>query len=107
MGQKLATTSGAKKIVSNCNNYIIQRQNHHADAEQLANIIGTLDDFEVTSQVSSKSGSTGVGTVRQSRQFIVHPDEIKRLPKGQGIFVNKQNFSVSRCLFLRSRLVDL
>ena len=87
------------QIVSNCNNFIIQRQNYHQDAEQLANIIGTLDCFQVTSQVDARSGSTGVGSVRQTKEFIVHPDEIKRLARGEGVVVNKQRFQVQRAQF--------
>ena len=81
------------QILNNTNNYIIQRQNNPSDAEILANIIGTKDNFEVTSQLSVDQGGTGIGSVRQTKAFLVHPDEIKRLKLGEAIFVNKWQFT--------------
>lgn len=89
------------QIVSNCNNFIIQRQNYPQDAEQLANIIGTFDQFQVTSQVDARLGSTALGSVRRTKEFIVHPDEIKRLERGGGLLLNKQNFQIQRVRFRR------
>jgi len=90
------------KVLNNTNNYIIQRQNYPEDAEVLANIIGTQAAFEVTSQLSLKQGAESMGTVRQTKEFIVHPDEIKRLGRGEAIFVNKQAFNVQRVLIRKS-----
>ena len=92
------------QMLGNCNNYIIQRQNYPQDAEQLANIIGTFDQFQITSQVDIRAGTSGVGSVRQSKEFIIHPDEIKRLYQGEGIVVNKQRFCVQRAKFRRSAI---
>ncbi len=94
------------QVLSNCNNFIIQRQNYHQDAEQLANIIGTSDRFQITSQVDMRVGTSGVGSVRQSKEFIIHPDEIKRFKQGEGIVVNKQCFQVSRVKYRRSNIVE-
>lgn len=87
------------QVLSNCNNYIIQRQNYHEDAEQLANMIGTSDQFQITSQVDVRQSRTGMGSVRQAKAFIVHPDQIKRLKQGEGIVVNKQGFQVRYARF--------
>lgn len=84
------------QTLNNTNNYIIQRQNNPDDAEILANIIGTKDGFQVTSQISANESGAEIGSVRESKEFIVHPDEIKRLGMGQAIYVNKQNFNVQR-----------
>lgn len=86
------------QILNNTNNYIIQRQNNPNDAEVLSNLIGTEFAFEVTAQLSVEQGGTGLGSVKQTREFIVHPDEIKRLTLGQAIFVNKQAFRVQKVL---------
>ncbi|MDF1761040.1 MAG: type IV secretion system DNA-binding domain-containing protein [Coxiellaceae bacterium] len=90
------------QVLNNCNNYLILRQNHHVDAEQLAQVIGTTDAYQITTQIDQQARG-GAGTVRQAKEFIVHPDEIKRLPIGQAVFVNKQRFNIevmlSRCLF--------
>ena len=63
------------QILNNTNNYIIQRQNNPNDAEVLSNLIGTEPCFEVTSQLSVKQGGTRLGSVKQTREFIIHPDE--------------------------------
>lgn len=89
------------QILNNTNNYIIQRQNNPNDAEVLANLIGTEPCFEVTSQLSVNQGGTGLGSVKQTREFIIHPDEIKRLMLGQAILVNKQAFKVQKILLRR------
>ena len=88
------------QVLNNCNNYIVQRQNNPDDAEVLANIIGTNIGFQVTSQVAESSG-TGAGSVRETREFIVHPDDIKRLGLGEAYVVNKQQFNV-HCVKLRN-----
>ena len=71
---------------------------------RIVSVIGTKDAFQITSQVSSDSGGTGMGSVRQTKEFIVHPDEIKRLGLGQAIFVNKQDFRVQKVLLRKGRV---
>jgi len=93
------------QVLNNVNNYVIQRQNYPGDAEILADIIGTQDSFEVTSQLCAESKVARTGTVRQARQFLVHPDEIKRLGLGEAIFVNKQSFRMQRLLIRRGSIV--
>ncbi len=92
------------QILNNCNNYLIQRQNNPKDAEILANVIGTHDGFQITSQVSTVAGGTGLGSVHETKEFIVHPDEIKRLGRGQAIFVNKQDFRVQRVMLRKGNI---
>ena len=75
----------------------IQRQNFPSDAETLANIIGTQDQFVITSQVALP-GSAGAGSIRETKEFIIHPDKIKRLMRGEAIFVNKQQFLVQEII---------
>jgi len=81
------------QVLTNCNNYIIQRQNNPEDAEILAGVIGTRDSADYTAQIDT-DGSTGMGSVRRAKEFICHPDQIKRLGLGEAIFVNKQVFQV-------------
>jgi Type IV secretory pathway, VirD4 components len=77
-----------KQIIQNCNTLIIQRQNDSEDAEELAKIIGTEETWMMTHQVSNKGG-TGLGSVRFVKEFIVHPDVIKRLQIGQAVIARK------------------
>ena len=83
------------QVMNNCNNYFIFRQNNHDDAEQLAKMIGTFDSHQITSQLEKSVGSTGVGTVRSTKEFLVDPDEIKRLGCGRQLLLNKQIFCIS------------
>lgn len=86
------------QIVENCNTYIIQRQNSPAGAERMAAVIGTRPHEEVTYQIQADpllgTRTTGVGTVRQTREFVVHPDQIKQLQVGEAILVRKNPYRV-------------
>ncbi|MCL6478857.1 MAG: type IV secretion system DNA-binding domain-containing protein [Peptococcaceae bacterium] len=88
----------AEQVIENCNTYIIQRQNSAVNAEKLANMIGTKDSYETTYQVKSLFKlKTGVGSMRQTREYIVHPDLIKRLKTGEAILVRKtEGFKVDK-----------
>jgi conjugal transfer pilus assembly protein TraD len=79
------------RIVENCNTFIIQAQNYPENAERLAAIIGTQDSLARTYQVEGRVApiGTGMGTWRETKEFIVHPDEIKRLQIGEAVIVRK------------------
>lgn len=81
------------RILNNCNNYIVQRQNNPDDAETLASVIGTQDSNQYTVQIGDQ-GFEGNGSLRPTKEFIVHPDQIKRLKQGEAFYINKQRFSV-------------
>ncbi len=79
-----------EQVVENCNSFIIQRQNSAVNAEKLASVIGTHKSYEVTHQVQGFFRiKTGIGSVRETREFLVHPDKIKRLNTGEAILVRK------------------
>lgn len=61
----------------------------------VAELIGTKDGIEHTAQIDGM-GATGLGSVHRAKTFIVHPDEIKQLPRGQAIFVNKTIGTIQR-----------
>lgn len=73
-----------RQIVQNCNTLIVQRQNDPADAEEIANILGTVSRYKLTHQVSVE-GETGMGSARQVKQYRYHPDAIKNLRVGEAI----------------------
>ncbi|HAG07009.1 MAG TPA: hypothetical protein DCL13_02400, partial [Peptococcaceae bacterium] len=87
------------QIIDNCNVFTIHRQNSPESAEILAGIIGTREGVEVTRQVQSVAGivlETGLGSVRQVREYVVHPDEVKNLKTGEAIVVRKLTGEVLR-----------
>jgi hypothetical protein len=59
---------------------------------------------EHTTQVDML-GATGMGSARQTKAFIVHPDEIKRLGRGEAMFVNK-NRSLVKHILVRHSAID-
>jgi hypothetical protein len=71
-----------RQIIQNCNTLIVQRQNDPSDAEELANIIGTDESYQLTYQISEE-GATGLGSARGVKKYIFHPDDIKKLKIGE------------------------
>ena len=87
------------QIIDNCNTFIIHQQNSPAGAEKLAGIVGTRRALELTRQVEETFLGrcwTGLGTVREVREYVVHPDEIKALRTGEAVVVRKAAGSVQR-----------
>jgi len=86
-----------EQIIENCNNYIVMRQNSGVNAEHWANILGTRATMEVTYQLQQKgldTSETGFGSARRVREFLYHPDDIKTLQTGKGIYLSRDiNFN--------------
>lgn len=82
---------GFKSQVLNCVNTIIcHRLNDQESAEAVAGWIGTRNTFTVTAQLNAAESGAGMGTVRQNREFIVHPDAIKQeLRVGEAFYASK------------------
>jgi type IV secretory pathway TraG/TraD family ATPase VirD4 len=87
-----------EQVLGNTNIKIIHRQDVPASAELLASLIGTKDDYMITQQVN-QTGATGMGTVKQEKSFIVHPDDIKRLSVGEVYMIKKfPHFDVNKLI---------
>ncbi|MCB9995152.1 MAG: DUF853 family protein [Rhodospirillales bacterium] len=102
-GRKENADHFINQVVGNCNNFILHRQNSADDAEKLASIIGTTNQLEYTAQVS-QAGPTHMGTVRRTRGFIAHPDEIKALQTGEAFFFTKERNRISKMKARMSRI---
>lgn len=94
-GRKENADHFINQVIGNCNNFILHRQNSPEDAEKLAAMMGTKQTLEYTAQIS-QTGPTHMGTVRRTRGFIAHPDEIKALKTGEAFFFSKENNKISR-----------
>ena len=92
-GRKENADHFINQVVGNCNNFILHRQNSAEDAEKLASMLGTRNTLEYTAQVS-QIGPTHMGTVRRTRGFIAHPDDIKSLGTGEAFFYSKDSGKV-------------
>jgi type IV secretory pathway TraG/TraD family ATPase VirD4 len=83
-----------EQVIENCNNYILLRQNSSQNAENWGKIFGTRNTLDVTYQLQQKAlntAETGFGSARRVREFNYHPDDIKTLKTGEGIFLSKDN----------------
>jgi len=81
-----------EQIIENCNNYLILRQNSSINAEHWAGVIGTRATMQATYQIKSdKDGakSTDLGSLRKTREYIYHPDDIKHLLTGTAIYLSR------------------
>lgn len=80
-----------KDQVLNCANTIIcHRLNDQSSAEGVTSWIGTKDDMNLTAQIDTSQSEAQLGTVRWSKVFIVHPDDIKQgLQTGEAFYISK------------------
>ena len=81
-----------EQIIENCNNYLVLRQNSGVNAEHWANVLGTRASLETTYQLQQKgldTSQTGYGSARGVREYLYHPDDIKTMNVGQGIFLSR------------------
>jgi type IV secretory pathway TraG/TraD family ATPase VirD4 len=81
----------AGRIIDNSNTFIVQRTNSSENAERLAALAGTTESFAKTYQTDGLwlPTGTGRGSWRETREFIAHPDEVKRLRTGEAILIRK------------------
>lgn len=87
--EAVETDAFKKQVIENCNNYIVMRQNAPDNAEEWANVIGTRETMAVTYQIGD--GDSTKGSLRKTREFIFHPDEIKNLGIGEAFVISKDN----------------
>lgn len=84
-----------EQVIENTNNYIVLRQNSAVNSEHWANVLGTRSTIDVTYQLKQQgafaTSDTGLGSARRVREFYYHPDDIKTLQTGQGIFMSKDS----------------
>ena len=86
------TSQFKEQIIENCNNYIVLRQNSSVNAEHWSNVIGTKTTMQATYQITGSNGeakSTELGSLRKTREYLYHPDDIKLLKAGCAIFVTR------------------
>lgn len=85
-----------KQVMENCNNYLILRQNTNASAEELSQNIGTKETLKMTYQMSDLDEDRKKGSMRPTLEYIVHPNEIKNLQKGEAFFVSKDTQQIEK-----------
>lgn len=97
----IVSDSFKNQVVENCNNFIFMRQNSPQSAELCAEIIGTVEKIKMTYQVGNVNDDENEdlkGSARKTREFVIHPDIIKNLPKAQAVFLSKDNNIIEQVL---------
>jgi hypothetical protein len=98
--QSLADLRGARpddpsdtlteQVLSNIEFGIFHRIGDPDSAERLARLAGTAPSWSTTQRVGPDSPlfGRGEGTRTREREFLIGPDEFKRLPTGQAVVIN-------------------
>jgi type IV secretory pathway TraG/TraD family ATPase VirD4 len=91
------------QVLDNTNCKVLFRVDSPDTADYLARLIGTRTSQKKTNQTQGSSilgdSNTGKGTVRDTEEFIVSPNDIKRLERGQAIVITKMPYKFSRVRF--------
>ncbi|MBL0338236.1 MAG: type IV secretion system DNA-binding domain-containing protein [Rhodospirillaceae bacterium] len=87
------------QVIANCNNYIIQRQNNPDDARMLVEVIGMKEKYQLT-WLDSQDG------VRRVRDYVIQPDEIKRLKLGEAVMVTKSDHKLYKLRLSLSNILQ-
>ncbi len=95
----------AKDIEANHGLMIAHIQASSDDAEKIAGNLGTIKAKQVTAQIG-ETGSTGTGSFRETREFLVHPDEIKRLKNGEAFVYSNHDFVCKKIVSRYSSFLD-
>ncbi len=84
-----STDALTEQVLSNVEFTVAHRIPDPDSAERLARMAGTIPGWTVTERYDGKTGmlATGEGTRTREREFIVGPDEFKRLAIGTAVVV--------------------
>jgi hypothetical protein len=83
---------GLESLVQNTNVSIILNQGERNNAELCADIIGRSERLSYSHNVREGVLIDGTGSARSTVDYLVGPDELRRLPQGEGIIrVGKPN----------------
>src|SRR5699024_5680429 len=100
---KLQEGDITQKVIDTCNTYFFGITNDPNNAEYVANLIGTQEDEEQTLMTKEIGPGLGrldyksdYGTIRQTRNYYFHPDQIKDLKQGEFIVSRKAAKDVSK-----------
>ena len=76
-----------KQVLENSNNLFIQKQSCPDEVRYLADFINTIDDEKHTKVVMEEVVQE-MGSVRDAKKYIVHPNLFPKLRNGQAIWVS-------------------
>lgn len=81
-----------EKVLTNVSYAVVHREADPDSAERLARLAGTRASWSVTERLGPSPGWQGwfrrEGTRTREREFVVGPDEFKRLTPGRAVVIN-------------------
>lgn len=80
--------SFADSLLASVNLHVIHQLVAPGDAQLAADLGGTIEDLEMTSQ-TERDAPNSLGSLRAVRSYLHHPDSLKRLTRGEAVFINK------------------
>jgi hypothetical protein len=80
-------TAFKDQVLASINTYVIHRLNVAADREYIASLAGTNRSIGITSQTVGGKG-TGAASTRHTKEFVMHPDEIRELMDYEAFVIN-------------------
>jgi type IV secretory pathway TraG/TraD family ATPase VirD4 len=79
-----------EQILNCVNTLICHRVNDSISAQAVSDWVGTQNAFAVTAQLDIAQSGASAGSVRSTKEYIVHPDNIKQgLEVGEAYFITK------------------
>jgi TraM recognition site of TraD and TraG len=78
------------QVLASTNTCLVHRLNAPSDAERLAGYGGTETTVGYTARTTN-SVATGEASARFTQEFLIHPDELKRLSVGEAFLINKNS----------------
>jgi hypothetical protein len=80
-----------RAITQNTNTKLLFRQIDHDSAQFCANLAGTVDTVSRTTQLIDEGlfgpEKSGVYSEREVKEYLAHPDRLKRLPTGRALLI--------------------
>ena len=85
-----------KRIIANCHNMIIHEVEEPDDRDIAAKSMGTKVCLKTTYQTEGIGRYSGMGSVREVDEFIVHPRNISKLNPGEAFYYNGKSKKVAK-----------
>lgn len=76
------------QLVDNVNNFFVGHTNDPDSVTYISSIIGTKATTKITEQID-QDNKTGVGSLREVNQYLIHPEVFKNLNPGQFVISSK------------------
>jgi hypothetical protein len=97
------SANSIQQALASVNSMILHQLNAADDAELVARTVGTATELEHTAQAIGEK-PTGASSIRQVREFRLHPDSLKSLGTGEALYVDRTSNTVQHVLVRQSKI---